>query len=220
MASAYLKWRGKVQVAMLSNYVRRFQTRGERWSPSSLVHTNQDSIHLSRQQPTTTLPPEFTHTLFLRKGHLASPTRLPYTHQVYKEGLSSFVRACQPCSTVTTCLEVEDSSHHHSLLHHADRFLSNLATNAPLRQLHTIKSLRDTVVEACVVLQRLPVQAAPCSCALRRVQTTALPLETFVLSAHRTSHRARMARMSTSSSMAASSSVLALYRSSLVATSV
>jgi hypothetical protein len=40
------------------------------------------TIHLSRQQPTTILPPESTHTLFLRKGHLASPTRLPYTHQL------------------------------------------------------------------------------------------------------------------------------------------
>ena len=189
------------------------------WSPFPPVHTHSNSLYIySGNSPTTILPPGIDLIqLPQRTLHLANLAA--YTHQLHKEGHSSFViHACQPCSTARTSLEVEDSSHHNSLCHHADHLLSPRATTALLRQLHTTKSPRDTAAEACVVLQRLPVEAAPCSCDQRRVRTTASPLETSALSAHRISRPATMARTSTSSSTAASSSAHALCHNSLAAT--
>lgn len=168
--------------------------------------------------PTTILLPGIAFIQPLQRTHYLT-TLAAYTHQLHKEGHSSFVHTSQPCSTARTSLEVEDSSHRHNLSHHADHPLSSLHAITVLpRQLHTTKSPRDTAVEACEVLQRLPVQAALCSCALQRAPITASPLETSALSAHRISRPATMARTSTSSSTAASSSAHALCHNSLAAT--
>jgi hypothetical protein len=155
-----------------------------------------------------------------RRGQLTSQIQLPTPISFVKRATRPLSIPAQPCSTARTSLEVEDSSHHHSLFRPVDHPLSLRAITALLHQLHTTKSPRDTAVEACAVLQRPPVQAAPCSCALQRVPTTASPLETSVLSAHRTFRLTTTARTSISSSTAASSSALALCRNSLAVTSV